>query len=121
MGDSSIFGILNDILLQNINSIKKESIYFEKITFQAFNIYFEVENKKYQMSIELDSGTDIYLKYHNGYRKNGDLLFEPDPIMFDLDFKKEIYNIKNSIKSDYELRLKFMVELICNKINKNSK
>ena len=121
MEDSYITSILKDILLVNIKNICKESIYFENITFQAFNIYFEVENKKYKMSIELDSGTDIYLKYHNGYRKNGDLLFEPDPIMFDLDFKKEIFNIKNTIKSDYELRLKFMVELICNKINEKSK
>lgn len=121
MGDSSIIGILTDILEQNISNINKESIYFENITFQSFNIYFEVENKKYQMSIELDSGTDIYLKYHKGYRKNGDLLFEPHPIMFDLDFKKEIFNIKSTIKSDYELRLKFMVELICNKINEKSK
>ena len=63
MGNSSIIGILNDILEQNINNIKKESIYFKNVSHQAFNIYFEVENQKYQLSIELDSGIDIYLKY----------------------------------------------------------
>ncbi len=117
MGDSSIVGILNDILQKNIKNIKKESIYFKNVNYQAFNIYFEVENQKYQLYIELDSGIDIYLKYQNGYRKNGDLLFDPDPIMFNLDFKKEICNIKKTIKFDYVMRLKSMIELVCKKIN----
>lgn len=117
MGNSNIIGILNGILENKINNLKKDTIYVENVNFQAFNIYFEVENIKYQLAIELDSGCDIYLKYQNGYSKNGDLLFEPDPIMLNLDFQKEIHEIRKTTKFDYLLRLKLMVGLVCDKIN----
>ena len=117
MVDSSIIGILKEILENKINKLKKGSIYVENVNFQSFNIYFEVENIKYKLNIELDSGCYIYLEYQDGFTKNGDLLFVTDPIMLNLDFQKEICKIKKKIKFDYLLRLKLMVELVCDKIN----
>lgn len=120
MGYQNWFGILKEIILTNINDIKEDSITYEDVNYEAFNIYFETEKKLYCMQIELNSGINVHLQYHQGYLKNGNKNFVTDSIMTSKTLK-EIKKIKLKTIFNFSLRMKKIVLFLCECINDTNK
>lgn len=116
MGSQNWFRILKDIILTNINDIKEDSITYENVNYEAFNIYFETEKKLYCMQVELNSGINIHLKYHQGFLKNGEKNFVVDSIMTKSTLNA-IKKIKFKTFFNYDLRMKMIVFYLCECIN----
>ncbi len=116
MGNQNWFGTLKEIILTNINDVKEDSITYEDVNYEAFNIYFETKRKLYCMQIELNSGISVHLTSHQGYLKNGNKNFVADSIMT----KKTLNTIKIiKLKTifDFNLRMKRIVLYLCECIN----
>jgi len=116
MGNQDWFGILKEIILTNINDVKEDSITYENVNYEAFNIYFETERKLYCMQIELNSGINVHLTYHQGYLKNGNKDFVADSIMTQKTLNT-IKKIKHKTIFDFNLRMKRIVLYLCECIN----
>lgn len=116
MGHQNWFRILKDIILRNINDLKEDSITYENVNYEAFNIYFETERKLYCMQIELNSGINIHLNYHQGFLRNGNKNFITDSIMSKSTLNT-IKKIKFKTFFNYDLRMKKIVLYLCECIN----
>ena len=116
MGNQNWFRILNEIISTTVNDIKKDSIKYENVNYEAFNIYFETLRKRYCMQIELHSGIHVHLTCHQGYLKNGDKKFVTDCVMTKKTLDA-IRKIKLKTIFDYNLRMKKIVLYLCECIN----
>lgn len=116
MGNQNWFEILKDIILTSISNVKEDSIIYENVNYEAFNIYFETERKLYCMQIELNSGINVHLLYHQGYLKNGNKNYVVDPIMTKSTLNT-IKKIKRKTLFNWDLRMKKIILYLCECIN----
>lgn len=115
MGFENWTRILENIILNNLKMVNEDSIHYEKINHESFNIYFQKEYKSYSMCVELNSGINIHLRYLNKFSGK----YETDPIM-NVDLQKQINKIKIKTLLNNKKRLEMMTILFCNKINSSN-